>query len=303
MKLGQLPAGDLARRLAGPGLALRTGPFNVRVRSAIDTVQRALGLLYDGHSLVDDDEFCDFTLEVASPAGLRRWVRPQVQVRHEGQLLFEPLPLAHAHPLLEWTMNWWISGHAHQYLLLHAAVIERGGRAAILPAPPGSGKSTLCAGLIHRGWRLLSDEMALISLATGDLVGLARPVSLKNASLRVIREFVPGAVLSEPAHDTAKGSVAHLRPKPEDVARAAEPARPAWVVFPRYLPDVEATLAPRAKADAMMELGSNAFNYGLLGREGFECLAEVISASECFDFSYSRLDDAVTVFDHLASAR
>jgi HprK-related kinase A len=299
MTLGQLSAGDLARRLAGPGLGLRTGPFNVRIRTHLPQVSAALGLLYAQHPLTGDDAFCDFTLDLGPPSTLRHWLRPQVQVRYEHTPLFEPLPQDQAFALLEWTMNWWIAGNANQYLLLHAAVIERDGFAAILPAPPGSGKSTLCAGLVHRGWRLLSDEMAMIALDCGDLHGLARPISLKNASLQVMRDFVPGAVFGAAAHDTAKGTVAHLMPKPEDVLRMHETARPRWVVFPRYERDAEATLAPRPKADAMMELGRNAFNYAVLGREGFEALAGVIDASDAYDFRYSRLDDAVRVFDDL----
>lgn len=300
MTLGQLSAGDLARRLAGPGLALSTGPFNVRIRTRLPQVRAALACLYACHPLPAGEDFCDFTLDLAAPSLLRAWLRPQVQVRHEGLALFEPLPQDQAFALLEWTMNWWIAGNANQYLLLHAAVIERDGLAVILPAPPGAGKSTLCAGLVHRGWRLLSDEMAMIALDSGLLHALARPISLKNASLAVIRDFVPGAVFGAAAHDTAKGTVAHLMPKPEDVARMHEPARPRWVVFPRFEPGAAAALTPRPKADAMMELGRNAFNYALLGREGFESLACVIDASDAYDFRYGSLDDAVRVFDGLA---
>ena len=50
----------------------------------------------------------------------------------------------------------------------------------------------------------------------------------------------------------------------------------------------------------MLELGRNSFNYSLLGLTGFELLADVISASDCYDFTYSSLDEAVTVFDQLA---
>lgn len=90
------------------------------------------------------------------------------------------MPVGHAFPQLEWAMNWCISTQANFYLLLHSAVIERNGFAAIMPAPPGSGKSTLCAALINRGWRLLSDELALISLHDQNIYPLARPVGLKN---------------------------------------------------------------------------------------------------------------------------
>ena len=61
----------------------------------------------------------------------------------------------------------------------------------LLPAPPGAGKSTLCAGLVHRGWRLLSDELALVDMETGLVRGMARPVNLKNKSIEVIRDFAP----------------------------------------------------------------------------------------------------------------
>ena len=100
-------------------------------------------------------------------------------------------------------MNWCISAHAHQFLILHAAVLERGGVALIMPAPPGSGKSTLCAALALSGWRLLSDELALIDPGSGRVWPLCRPVSLKNRSIEVIRHFAPEAVFGPVAEGTA----------------------------------------------------------------------------------------------------
>ena len=303
MTLGRLSAQQVSERLAGKGLALATGPFNFRVRSTLPALAVAVQLQYENHPLLPDDAFCDCTLELAAPSTLRRWLRPQVQVRYDGQLLFEPLPQQQAYALLEWTMNWWISNHAHQYLLLHAAVVARAdGRAVVLPAPPGSGKSTLCAALIQRGWRLLSDEMAMISLRDGLVYGMARPVSLKNQSLDVISRFEPAAVLGAPAHDTAKGTVAHLKTAAADALNVDRPARAAWVVFPRYVAQAPAALSPRAKADSMLELGRNAFNYSLLGLEGFNALAAVVTNCDCFDFSYGQLDDAIAVFDRLAAS-
>ena len=136
--------------------------------------------------------------------------------------------------MMEWGLNWCISGHMHQYLILHAAVLARGDDAVILPGPPGAGKSTLTAALALRGWRLLSDELTLIDPETGLLHGLARPVSLKNQSIDVIRAFAPEAVIGPVARDTAKGTVAHLKPSTVSVAGWRFPAKPAWVVFPRW---------------------------------------------------------------------
>lgn len=302
MILSELPRNEIPRRLSGSGLAFRTGPFNFRVRSPIAAVARGIELLYADYPLVDANEFVDFDVRLDQGAGLRRWIKRQVLFRFDGALQFEPLPISNAYPLLEWAMNWCISTQSHQYLMLHAAVVERGGLAAILPAPPGSGKSTLCAGLVNRGWRLLSDELTLISLAEMRVSPLCRPVSLKNQSVDIMRAFEPKAVFGEVTPDTSKGAVGHMKVPSTQLHRMNEPAKPAWVVFPKYVAESRPVLSPRPRADSMMELGRNAFNYALLGRLGFETMAEVVDGCDCYDFSYSSLDDAVQVFDALAGA-
>jgi len=157
---------DLLGLLGGPGLNLRTGLFVNRIFSTIPSVGEGLRLLYADYPLSEANGFADFYVHLDRPRGLRRWFHPQVQFRFDVATPFKPLPLQHAFPMLEWGLNWCISSHCHQYLVIHAAVVEKDGHAMILPAPPGSGKSTLCAGLVARGWRLLSDELTLIDPAT-----------------------------------------------------------------------------------------------------------------------------------------
>jgi hypothetical protein len=53
----------------------------------------------------------------------------------------------------------------------------------------------------------------------------------------------------------------------------------------------------------MLELGRNSFNYMVLGLQGFEALSRVIDSSDCYDFEYSQLDDAVSIFDKLVQSR
>lgn len=301
MILSELSSVEVETRLKNTGLVMRTGPFNFKIISPIESVADGLRLLYPNYPLVDPGEFVDFTVTLARSGGVRRWWRPQVKFIYDGEHPFVPLPIDHAFPLLEWAMNWCISTQAHHYLSLHAAVIERNGCAVIMPAPPGSGKSTLCAGLVSRGWRLLSDELTLISLVDGLITPLGRPISLKNQSLEVIRKFVSGVVLNQVTHDTSKGSVSHMKAPAAHVERIEDRARPRWVIFPKYVPESRAELTPRSKANSMLELGRNSFNYTVLGLTGFEILADVISASDCYDFRYSQLEEAVSVFDQLAA--
>lgn len=303
MRVLDLAPREIDRSLRAEGLAFRCGPFRYRVRSSFESVGKGLATLYADHPLAGDDDFVDFDIEIGRGRGTRRWVRRQARFLFDGQSPFEPLPQGHAFALLEWGMNWCICALSMEHLILHAAVIERGGMAAILPAPPGSGKSTLCAALIHRGWRLLSDELALITLGGGSVVPLCRPVSLKNESIDLLRAYAPDAVFGDITPDTNKGAVGHLKPPRPHVRRIEEPALPGWVVFPRYAPGAAPELARRSKAESMLDLGRNAFNYGLLGRAGFETLAAVVNRSACLRFTYSALDDAVAVFEHLAEER
>lgn len=300
MKLAELAPAELKHRLHGAGLCLRTGPFTVRIRSRIPAVEEALALLYAEHPVLEEPVFCDFTVRVFRPLGLRRFFRPQVRFAFDDTEPFKPLPYDHAFPMLEWGLNWAVTQHAHWFLILHAAVIEKGGRAALLPAPPGSGKSTLTAALVQRGWRLLSDELALIDPASGLVHGLARPVNLKNASVELLRAWAPEAVFGPPARDTRKGLVTHLRPPADSVARMDEPARPAWVIFPRYVPASPPRLTPHARGHALLEFARNGFNYSVLGEVGYDTLVRLIAACDCYDFTYSRFTDALAVFDGLA---
>lgn len=301
--VGDLPIEKIGDILVNGGLLLRVGPFVYRLRSPHALVQAGLARMYPGYQLATPADYVDFDLQIAAGAGWRRWIKPQARFVLEGETVFEPLPANHAYALMEWAMNACVSGTAHQYLTVHAAVIERHGFAAVLPAPPGSGKSTLCATLVHAGWRLLSDELTLLSLQGPlDVTPLVRPISLKNRSLEVMAEWVPGGVFSAVTHDTAKGRVGHLRAPQAHVDRMHERALPRWVVFPRWEAGASASLTPRKRSSALLDLARNSFNYAVLGEPGFRRLAAMVDQCDCFDFRYSRLEDAVRLFQGLADA-
>ena len=302
LRIGDLGPGQLASLLQRGRLALQTGPLLSRLQTGLGDVAHYVGRAYRHHPCVIDAEFADVSVTLRRPLNLRRWLRSQVEFLVEGESPFEPLPRDQAPALLEWGLNWTIASSCHQWLTIHAACLERGGRAVILPAPPGSGKSTLCAALALRGWRLLSDELTLLDPVDGRVWGLARPINLKNASIDVIHQAFPDAIIGAPAHDTHKGTVAHLRSTPDSIARVGEKARPAWVVFPRWRAGAEARLSPHSRAEAFLHTASHAFNYSLLGGLGFELNAALMDTSECHDFEYSRLDEAMRVFADLATS-
>ena len=297
MKIAELSRNDLGERLAGPGIRLCIGPFSIHLQTSLPRVVASLQLLYSDFSLEGSEGVADFHARLTRPWGARRWLRPQVFFHVDGNNLFEPFPLALAPPLFEWGLNWCISTRAHQFLILHSAVVERDSRALILPAHPGSGKSTLCAGLVHRGYRLLSDEHVLLRPDDGLVAPVPRPIALKNASIPLIRKLAPELTFGPSYNDVRKGIVTHVRPPPDSVARASETALPGAVVFPRFEAGSSTRLELADKAEAMMELVDNSVNYGLWGARGFEMLADLVDATPCYFFEYSDLDEALDALE------
>ncbi len=301
MKLSASSRKSIVQSLAGKGLSLRIGSFNIRLRSSVGAVADHLICLYGAFNILDGLDFIDFNVAINPPLSLRRYLRPQVNFSFDGYFPFKPLPYAQAPAFFEWGLNWCIASHSNQFLIIHAAVVELNGQAFIFAGIPGSGKSTLSAAMVCRGWRLLSDEMTLLCLSDGLAYPVPRPVSLKNQSLDIIRQFSPDAIIGSIVNDTLKGTVGHMRPPDSSVERSATPALPTKVIFPKYKQGSQTELAPLSKAKALLKLAENCFNYSALGKEGFDGLGRLCDATDCYDFSYSNLDEAIALFTELAS--
>ena len=300
MNISAISAKQLSKRLSGPGLILHAGPFVTRLHSSIPHLVKGIHGLYANYPVIDEELFVDFHVRVNAPKNIRRWIRPQARFRFDNYKPFTPLPIDQAMPIFEWGLNWCISNYAHQYLIVHSAVVERNGVSIIFPAPPGSGKSTLCAGLVSQGWRLLSDEMALVDRKDHMLVPVPRPVSLKNQSIDVIRDYAPDMYLGGSTEGTTKGTIAHMAVPESSISRQHEKVKPGMIVFPKYTAGTEPNLQPMSKPLAGIRLIENCFNYHVLGEEGFNMITKLVDASDCYEFTYSKLDDALEIFNELS---
>lgn len=299
MRVSEASASALAGALGADGVGIDFGAVRVRIRAKVPAVAELLKTVYGAYVFEPADGLFDVSVCIRPVAGLRAWLRPQIELLCDGVRDFEPFPADTPLPLLEWGTNYAIATRLYCDLLLHAGVVERGGRAVVMPAMPGSGKSTLTAALSLRGFRLLSDEFGVIRLSDSQLVAMLRPVALKNASIDVIQAFAPHAVMGPRYPKTHKGTVAHLAPLAEHVDARHRPATPALVIFPRFdaSAGVEFEAVPRARAFA--RLAVNSFNYDALGPDGFDALTALVQASSCWTLRYGDLDGAVRAIGDL----
>ncbi len=253
--------------------ALRVGPVTFRIGSCWPKPIRLLDQLYGDYP--GPATVPDFTVRLDAPRPWRRIVRTQVAIAGDLELPGAvPLPLAHALLAAEMAMNLQLALGWRRHLLLHAAVVEKDGRAAILTGESGAGKSTLAALLAAAGWRLLGDEFALLAPATGLLHPHPRLLSLKNASVAAVEAATPGARWGPWLRDTPKGDIRHLVPDARAIAGQDTPAAPALIVFPRF--GFDAATRPVAPSEAFARLTAASTNYTSLGESGFVALTRLV---------------------------
>lgn len=263
---------------------LRIGPVGFRVGSAWPEPIAALAQLYRGYP-APHDGIADFTVRLEPEKPWRRWIRPSIAIRGDYTLA-DASPMAPAHGLLaaEMGMNLQMALGQRRYLLLHAAVVEREGRALVLTGESGAGKSTLAALLGERGWRLMGDEFALLDPASGMIHAFPRAVSLKNGAIGVMRAEVPAARFGPPLMGTPKGAIRHMRPRDDAIANMAEPARPALILFPRF--GYDPAVRPIGAAEVFMRLTQASTNYVALGERAFLALSGLGGRTPAFALDY-----------------
>ena len=276
---------------------LKIGPVSFRIGSEWREPVAALERLYAGYP--EADPICDFTVRLEAERPWRRFVRPAVAIRGDYVLPdAAPLPLAQGLLAAEMGMNLQMALGQKRYLLLHAGTAERGGRAVLMTGHSGAGKSTLAALLGERGWRFMGDEFALLGLDDGLLYPFPRAVSLKNAALALFDEVEPNR-LGPVLRGTPKGTIRHLRPNAEAIARMGEAARPVLILFPRFGRDFPPEVRPVGAAELFVRLTQSSTNYVALGEPGFEALSRLVREVPAKAIDYSSSDEAVGLVEEL----
>ncbi len=266
-------------------LTLKIGPAGFRVgsdwRGPIDQLRR----LYADYPPALDG-FADFTVRLEAKRPWRRFVRPSVHLGGD-YMLPDALPLSLDHGLLaaEMGMNLQMALGWRRHLLIHASAVEKDGRALVMTGESGSGKSTLAAMLGERGWRLLGDEFTLLDIDSGMVRGFPRLISLKNAAIGAVEAIIDSARLGPRLEDTPKGTIRHLVPRADAIARMDEPAIPALLLYPRYGYDADVRLI--AASENFMRLTQASTNYVALGERGFATLSRFVETVPAVAIDYA----------------
>jgi hypothetical protein len=170
---------------------------------------------------------------------------------------------------------------ASRHHCLHAAAVSHRGRALIMPAGTGSGKSLLTAWLVASGFEYLTDELILVDDGYG-IGGIARPIQIKRRGLPIVSQLIDKGKSVIPGTRSNSVPVAHLGGRSSSVVRHAL----GLVVFPEFKQGSGYELSPLTAAAAGMKFMSSHINARNLEGHGFRPLMEMVRTTRCYALKY-----------------
>ena len=157
---------------------------------------------------------------------------------------------------------------------LHSATLERHGKACLLAAESGSGKSTTAWGLLHHGFRYLSDELSPIDLGSMRVFPYPHALCLK-------REPPPAYAL--PAATIRVGHRLHIPTHALPGATLSWPCVVGAVFLVKHQPMLNAPeLRAVTRAEASAHLYVNALNALAHPSHGLDAVVRIAEHAPCF---------------------
>jgi hypothetical protein len=248
---------------------------------AFEAACAALAPLRVGTPPVSDD--ARYEIRAVSPR------RAEIVV--DGTAIHLAAEPAEAVEWLLWHVNQQAAMRSSRYLLLHAAAVELGGRALVVPGSSGAGKSTICAAFVQAGAGYLTDELTALVPATTTVVPFAKSLHLDHRSQRALG-------LLDARRERGDAAVPdHVAPSALASHPAGGPCVPRWIVFPRHDPGggTGTELVRLTAADALVELLVHSVNLDRHGGKGLEVMAELAQACRCYRLTYADAGDGAKV--------
>ncbi|RME40357.1 MAG: hypothetical protein D6788_03490 [Planctomycetota bacterium] len=267
------------------------------VSCAEPRIRKAFAALYRGYPTGEGGE-PDVSIEIR-PDGRDPVWRRRYRILADGEPFGPPRPRGHVLPFLEWAINWRILSARPEFVQLHAAALVRDGRGLLLAGTSGVGKSTLSVTLLARGWRFLTDELALLEPESDRVHPCPKAVCLRAPMFQRIAAL--GLRLAGRRYHVkgVKGRVGYINPLDvsPDALAPVSPIR--CVLFPRYVPGTEPRLEPLSVSRAVLALTRCALNAGRFSDGGVKTFRRLLDAAPCFELISGDLARTCDLLDTL----
>lgn len=204
-------------------------------------------------------------------------------------------------PYLMYAVDFHLANFCQAGLYLHAASLEKNGKAIIMPATSGSGKSTLTCWMAMHGFRYLSDEATFIENDSTTCTGFTRPAVLKKGSEQILPDLVADSQLSL---STPQGHQYGwmINPRLLNPIEKGAQLPIGCFIFTRYQPQGHLTCERLSPAATAFELAKCLINARNLLNRGFPQMLRLAHIRPGWKLSYNDLKDAQKCIEEIVSS-
>ena len=178
-----------------------------------------------------------------------------------------------------------------EHYYVHAAVLEHGGRALVLPGLSRAGKSTLALALVLAGARFLSDELLCLA-RDGRALPVPRALKLRDECVPYFPELA-GACVGE-----GEGRFVPFEALAADVVGV--PAPIGTIAVPHYAPAGDDRPRAIARGEALLVLASSSLNFGAHRATSLDWLTALVAEARtgALDWREPRTAAAALLAEH-----
>lgn len=172
--------------------------------------------------------------------------------------------------------------------IIHGGAVAAQGRAILLPGASRSGKSTLGAFLVSRGFDYLSDDMIAVTSA-GGIATWPIPISIKRGSWSALAPYLP-ELEAIPATRVWNRTIKYLPVPSASWGRLPSPA--GLIIFPKFNRAAQASsLTLLRPIEALQRLISDRIWLGYpLRAEAVDSFLNWLSRMRCYELSYGSFE-------------
>ena len=269
--------------------AFRLGSFSFELRSGDSGAEASIHRMLQPILAEQDSEAKNRVYEFRSSSSVwrlysnRKWI---CDCSDGGELY----PQLHAQIMLDYYQAQDCLAALHT-----AALAGDRERCILLAGPPGSGKSTLTAAAISRGFGYLADDTVLLSSPPIRAFGIAMPLGIKEGSWQPLAEYWP-QLSEQKVHLRADGkNIRYLAPPGwTDIAKSSDGSHVAAIVFLTYQDSSPTVLTRLTPATALVRLGVAGYDVGGgLSEQKVSSMVDWILATPAYELTYSDVPEAL----------